>query len=249
MQQLIEKFRAAVKHSICDVITEFSFLPTPVLLPLTDDSKEAKDESDTSQTPAVAAVEEEEVKQQVSTPKTKRTFSFVSDFFRQASISNRDTKVDYSNIIFKYDAFSIIHLLFIQPESTAPSEQPVDVGNTEARLEVHPRNLHPLYARSTAEWLHRCHELGCAAVSRCQFTLRHVRSAVYVISDVERCLRDVTSDSCIRLFRCGVKADEFIECNLYKVCTMDVQLSVRLYVNGMCNVFSRCRIRKISFSV
>ena len=106
MQQLIEKFRAAVKHSICDVITEFSFLPTPVLLPSTDDSKEAKDESDTSQTPAVAAVEEEEeVKQQVSTPKTKRTFSFVSDFFRQASISNRDAKVDYSNIIFKYRCF------------------------------------------------------------------------------------------------------------------------------------------------
>lgn len=90
MTQLMDKLRDAVKHAICDVITEFQFLATPVLLP-------SREQCATDVEEAVAAQqrgEEEESRVEPTTPKTKRTFSFVSDFFRQTSTSSaRDAKV------------------------------------------------------------------------------------------------------------------------------------------------------------
>ena len=89
MSQLIDKLHDAVKHSICDVITEFQFLSTPVLLPVRERSPTEAEEAVERQT----SNEDDDAKPEPSTPKSKRTFSFVSDFFRQASSSSRDAKV------------------------------------------------------------------------------------------------------------------------------------------------------------
>ena len=107
---------------------------------------------------------------------------------------------------------------------------------------VHLHHLHPLHAHATIKWLELSHNLGCAAVSKCQLTLRRVRSAFYVIADVERCVRDVSPNSPVKLFR-AVSEDagcrELIECILPGVRLKICSVCHRTVISMRCIYFVR----------
>ena len=147
LSDLNNKLRQAVKHALCDVITEHRKLVPPLCRPVPEDVLSDAEEAGDGKDEATGDVTDDTIEATPETPKAKLAFSLsiVSDFFRQTS-SVASTPQESSMPALN---------------DVANDEPGLDPETIAAECEAGERgHLHEAYTREIMDWFSFCQRQG-----------------------------------------------------------------------------------------
>ncbi|ELT88148.1 hypothetical protein CAPTEDRAFT_222074 [Capitella teleta] len=218
LDQLCELLKQAMRHAVCDVITEFRMLTVPLCkvpphsargiespLPSAPSSPSFCLKQD-SETKGSGLHSEAAIKKQHSeggrTPKEKSSFgAFMSDIFKTNKTASLGTPKEELNA----DDLSA-NTLSAPPSAMQEMESQwknkIEVQQNIERYENGEKgHMHSFLQTTLREWLDFCHATGCPTVAKSSYTLHSRFPVDYVLKDLHSNVASICSDVSLRIFK------------------------------------------------